>query len=163
MSIGQSFLNWEQRSSSVVWRDLLIIEYGCRGAVGKHLQPVWLATLTGTNSGTDVKGTDISKSCLETYEVLVFIQMRLSSLQQPPQRNTLTQGGLKNVSVLFPSSLATSTHVSRGLHWVLCHSSSMTTEKKLLAAHTPNGPYRPSCARVRLNSHVPVSTACLFY
>lgn len=126
MSIGQSFLNWEQRSSSVVWRDLLIIEYGCRGAVGKHLQPVWLATLTGTNSGTDVKGTDISKSCLETYEVLVFIQMRLSSLQQPPQRNTLTQGGLKNVSVLFPSSLATSTHVSRGLHWVLCHSSSMT-------------------------------------
>lgn len=42
--------------------DLLIIENGWWGAVGKHLQPVWLATLTGTNSGTDVKGTDISKS-----------------------------------------------------------------------------------------------------
>lgn len=39
-----------------------MIEYEWRGAVGKHLQPVWLATLTGTNSGTDVKGTDISKS-----------------------------------------------------------------------------------------------------
>lgn len=73
-------------------------------------------------------------TCLETYDVLVFIHTRLSSLQQPPHRNTLTQGGLKKVLVLLPSSLATSTHVSRGLHWVRCHSSSITAQGKLMEA-----------------------------
>lgn len=66
------------------------------------------------------------------YEVLLLTQTRLSSLQQPPHRNTFTQGGLKNVSVLLPSSPATSTHVSRGLHCVLCHSSSITAERQLV-------------------------------
>ena len=76
----------------------------------------------------------------------MFIQTRLSSLQQPPHRNTLTQGGLKKVSVLLPSSLATSTHVSRGLHWVRCHSSSITAERKLLGAGPGNGLDRPARA-----------------
>lgn len=71
-------------------------------------------------------------TCLETYDVLVFIHTRLSSLQQPPHRNTLTQGGLKKVLVLLPSSLATSTHVSRGLHCVRCHSSSITAQGKFM-------------------------------
>ncbi len=76
----------------------------------------------------------------------MFIQTRLSSLQQPPQRNTFTQGGLKNVSVLLPSSLATSTHVSRGLHCVRCHSSSMTADGTLVGTGSRTGPAVPAPA-----------------
>ena len=93
-------------------------------------------------------------TCLETYEVLVFMQMTLSSLQQPPHRNTFTQGGLKNLLVVLPSSLATSTHVSLGLHWVLCHSSSITAERKLIRASRRNSPDMSTWARVMLDTVV---------
>lgn len=65
--------------------DLLMIENGWRGTLGKHLQPVWLATLTGTNSGTLMSKALISqrarveKGNYNTYICLFVLQKIIMS------------------------------------------------------------------------------------